>query len=923
MHKMEFNNWIKANNDKKIIITDRVANANRLFRKYNKETGMARCNVEVFTLYDIAKELLEAYCGFKVKKMSTIIDAKSGVYVIDKLLRNNRLSFIPTESLCVKTSKEVFSSINQIRTNRIKDVALEFGKIAELNKLIDSYEKELKNSGCLDDIMLLKEANVIIKNSSKEDLSFCMPWVLGCDFGILEGYEMTIVEQEFMDGLVAMSGKEPKLLEIEDNENKAVVQYEFFKAYGSSNEVEYVINCIEEERLAFGDVNVLYTSDEYEGLIKSAFESKRLPYRFSTGNSIAGTNVIQFLIGILNWAENDYLYEDLAVVADNPCVTLKNIAPEEATVNSTSHYYNKYLRKRIGWGRERYFRSVDKGDDEELFNKFLGDLAGAFEDVTNIACLYEKLIQICSTYVAKNKENNQLVALLKDQIKVFKMIGEVDADNAIRYIKDYILELKEREESNTAFVNLIKLSQFEVLDRSENFVIGLSAKEFSVDSKESAVLSDEELKQYVDGRIKLSIDIPKQKRDDLKRSLSTINKGRIIMGYSMFDTVNLRDNFPSAFYLEYEEQYRKSDVKVHTYDVVKSPIIFNGKSLIDRIVEEETIDTPVVTNDIRISASGLQKLISCPLEYYYSYVEHLTERSFIKKSNHTWLDALSKGNLFHYFMEEYCNRLFGHEEITKATPDKELCDEIYNLVIERMIEEMPYTSYTIFEKERDDTYELILNYLFEFHKEMYEDNQKGMKRRIIGNELRFDDVEYTFKACVKDKEDIKVTFNGGIDRLDGYVNSDGKLLLRIVDYKTGKMSEKEKEIKNDKQIQHFIYVFAALKYATDNKELLEEMFDTTITSIGIENMIYVFPYEVLKNNKLSTSDRLVNNMSGGKYNLPKEVDNLAWEVFNYIYNEKSKSKLEEFVPKEPQKLEKHCKYCCFKEQCRCWVSEKL
>ena len=932
---MKFSDWIRENNNKKIIITNSVANANKLCRKYNKESGEIVKNVNPFTLCMIATEFLQAYCAINEEYvMGTMIDSESATYILDKILRNNKLSFVPQESLCIKTTEEIFSSINQIRANKLKPSALSESKILELNNLIELYNNELEAQGFFDNIKLLQKVNEIFVNATKEDLLFYLPWIKDCYFGILNDYEMTVCERTFMDNIEAVAGTTSTILEFTNEEPNDAVQYEFFKAYGMNNEVEFVVDSIEKEGLAYGDVNVLYTSGQYEDFIKCAFESKKIPYKFVSGSNIGKNDVVQFLVDILNWAKEDFLYESLAVVADNPQVTLKGIAPEDEKVRSVSYYYDKYLRKKIGWGRERYYINGENEDEYVFYNEFLKDLANTFESISDIGVLYEKLIGLCSKYIVKNKNNKKIIAILKDKISFFHLIGQVEEALAIQYIQEHLLNLSISEDVSTCAVSVIKIGQVEVLDRENNFIIGLSSKQFSADVKESPVLSDNELEKYLEGRIELSRDNPIRMRKKINTSLDSLSKGRIIMGYSRYDIVNMKENFPAAFYLECKELHNSCVEANCSYNYIVTPISIDSKSLLDRIVDEEAaeeaveeiVEEPVAT--INISASGLQTLIECVLKYYYSYVEHMTQREFLKKSDSSWLDPVTKGNLFHYFMEDYCNTVLGQNEITETIPDNDTFNEIYDGVIKRIQEEMPYASQTIFEKERDDAKELVWNFLCEFYKQMSEDYQNNIRWRIIGNEIKFKDIDYTFKAVIENENNVDVTFNGGIDRLDGYVNSEGVLCLRIIDYKTGNKGNKDKEIKANKQIQHFIYAIAALKYVEDNKAVLEELFGVQIQTTVIEDMIYVFPYEKPEEQELSTKSVLEANMQNSEYKLPSVVDNIAWTTLSKIITNNSdiKSQLELLIADNVADIKKkdtHCKYCEYKKQCRVWTGSEL
>ena len=967
---MKVNEWIASGENSKIILTDKVANVNRLCRKYNREMGKDVKNVKGLTLGQIAWELLCGYMAYTGEYNNLkVINGKTCIYVMDKLLKKNKPSFIPKESMCVKTSKEVLKSLNQIRRNTLKveiEENVENDKLKQLVELIGLYEDELCALNLVDDELLLKKVCSILDEmnseeaGNKENLAYILPWVSECSFAKLSDYEMTGLEMKFVEKLKAVADKEVEELEFY-GEIKADVKFKFFKAYGMANEVKYIVDCIEKETLQYGEVNVLYGTAEYENYIRSEFESKGIPYRFVTGSSIEKTDVIQFVLSILDWAEDDYLYEKLAFVVDNIQITFNNNKKGEEKVKRPSHYYNKYLNKGIGWGRQRYIDCVNrvKEDEEEAlkyeaFNEFLLDITGVFEDIKDCGKMYGRIVDLCGKYIRRSENTNKLVAILKEQKDALAQVerfDETDSESAIQYIREYIKDIELGEEGETKAVSVMRIGNLEVLERTNNFVIGLSAKQFAADTKESAVLSDKELEKYIEGKVEYAKEVAVNVRQRLLASFATLSKGSIIMGYSMFDTVELKENSPSIFYLEHFEKYGEGKEEIKHYDVIKSPIKCWGNGLDSRInndmqdvkkadeyvgkdneienTDEAEVrdgntneDTTSMSTGIRISSSGLQTLLACPLRYYYKYVNGLAERNQLKKDNSRWLDGKSKGNLFHHTMEEYCNTVIKHNEINVDSPDEAEFDRIYLETINKILEEVPYISKTIFEKERDENKKVIKRFLESFYDEMYKDFCGDKKWRILGCEVAFENVNYVLKSQVPGHSDIVLNFHGFIDRLDGYVDKNGILHLRVIDYKTGEKKTIEEDVVSDKQIQHFVYVLALKEYFEKNKDNLEKIFCGKIASYCVDDVSYIFPYEYTNSAKFSMIDIVNGCLSNGEYRLPQKVNNAVWKVLDNVTDRKKKSELADMMCRE-DKWEVKCKYCNYVRQCRCKMGNEF
>lgn len=973
---MQFNKWIENTEGRKLILTDRIMNGNRLLRKYNKEKGKDIVGAKCLTLQQIAEEFLCAYTTVSSEEKSIeVAGADSCAYVMNELIRTHSFSFIPQESICVQTAESILQSINQIRMNRPTEAYLNATeqKVADIKEIICLYEDALTNNGQCDIPLLLKQAMEVLDKIDKDEFLLCMPHMLKSNFAIMADYELTVLEEALVNRILDLLGKELTVLEFYGEETgQRDVKYEFFSAYGIVNEIDYVIERIVKERIPFGNVNLSYTEDGYETFIEGALESKGIPYSYLTGKKATDSDVVQFVLSILEWAKDDFLYEKLSFVVDNPLMTFGNIVDKENEVTKTNPVtcYNHYLPKGIGWGKERYIDCVNrvKADSEAeakyvYFNEFLMDLIGAFEEIANCGAVYEKLVAVCDKYLTKvNRSNNETIRILKEQIHILKQVGVQDgAEASLRFIREHLKGLSIKSSEDSAAVNVIKVGKLEVLERPYNFIIGLSAKQFAADVKESPVLSDEELLRYIEGKITVSKDISIRKRENLERSLETLYKGSIIMGYTIFDTVDLKESSPSVFYIDYYEKYGNGKQDYHTYQVDERPIITAAASIWDwaeqdvlpadeEITKSDSEETDEVDEfdvcenyageedyddyeiddddrtvvDVTMSPSALQTLLACPLKYQYSYAEMLPKRDFHKKDDSSWLNPAAKGNLFHYTMEQYCNDVYKTDEITQPDLSHNLFEEIYEDVVQKMLEERAYTSKVVFEKEKAEWKDAIREFLCDFQKDFYQDNQKGKKWRILGSEVDFKDIEYYISGQDPDNDiDVNIHFKGSIDRLDGYVDADGKLCLRIADYKTGDQKKKVKEIKENKQIQHYVYAWAALEYVESHKEELEQLFGCNITSVVIEKAEYVFPYEKKNERFIDVTAVLKGAEQNGSYFLPEDVENSAWNALAFSQYEDVKECLEQFVPCTTQKeLDNFCKYCTYKRQCRLWTGSK-
>ena len=169
----------------------------------------------------------------------------------------------------------------------------------------------------------------------------------------------------------------------------------------------------------------------------------------------------------------------------------------------------------------------------------------------------------------------------------------------------------------------------------------------------------------------------------------------------------------------------------------------------------------------------LQKYLACPVSFYFSFVKGLSADDEISES----LDASMVGNVFHRTMQELYS---GKKEVTRDYLSSLLKDkDRIDVVVKKHIL-----------KELNDSFEVTgVNLIYEdmvcrYVKKTIErdieliDRCKVSGIRIEGLELK---QEWEWKGFL---------FKGTIDRLDSLLPGE----IRVVDYKTGRVTDKDTDI---------------------------------------------------------------------------------------------------------------------------------
>ena len=655
--------------------------------------------------------------------------------------------------------------------------------------------------------------------------------------------------------------------------------------------------------------------------------------------------------------------------------------------------YRRALSAGIGWGKERYFQyyrnrmqDPKAEENEKIFAAFLRDYAEVFDDNLSIGEMYRKLWEFVTRYTyARNPEKTVLNQALSEKWNELMLIdsSRYSLQEKIAFLRDMMENMKVADQTAVAeAVNIQPMKDLFVMERKHNFMMGLSATAFSADDKQSPILLDEEKKKYVIGAddkesaVEIASRNYEYMEEDVMNSLRTAaGDAEVYFSYSYYDSINLRDGSPSVLFIKLSDGNEKVKAPgyneasyIVTEDIVLSvgtlaESIKNRAEEIERKREEKNKKrkASVKTADIvrktekekfSLSASGIQTLLGCPLMYYYQYTKGLRIDDHMKPEGHVWMDVRNKGNICHYTMERYMKKV--------TDPASGLDEKIFNDVYEeslKLIErQQPAFSAEIKEREKNDYRNKIRRYI-EFESNLWKkDLENGKSWKVIGCELPFGKMDETGELHPlyrgrtigaegeQEEREYEIFLNGSVDRVDGYMDEDGILQIRIIDYKTGKKENKKKEIEHRVQIQHYVYAIAVSEYLKSDpgKKKCRELFGRDYKDFNFAWVGYTFPYaekeeEFLLNvleKKEETMDsepeeeiiitelpaQITEQIDGVIGNLQTSREDLIANVMENLIQEKRKDRNED-KNKVLMPLKNYCdeNYCKYKEICRKWV----
>lgn len=390
--------------------------------------------------------------------------------------------------------------------------------------------------------------------------------------------------------------------------------------------------------------------------------------------------------------------------------------------------------------------------------------------------------------------------------------------------------------------------------RPNVFIVGLDAQRFPGSSLEDPILLDLERNNLSNG-LSLYGFRPKENFYDFIQFLGSLTN-TLTVSYSAFNTAESRSSFPSSVLLQIHRLM--SNNKTLTYSHLLNSLgvrkgftpleqdesleevgwwlssLSSGQT-IDKIVFESLYPTlasglkaeikrnelelsqfdgnvdidgfsvdPTKNTELVMSCSQLETLARCPFAYFLKYVLKIKPLEDITFDPSHWLDAKTKGDLYHTIYENFYRNLLEKGESPEVAKHENYLYEIADELIAQKKSMIPPPSELVFESERRSVLESCRVFL------KAEENEvaNGIPKHL---ELTFgmsgDDEGKNFEAVpIQLPNGQRFFLRGRIDRVDE--SADG--LLKVWDYKTGSDYHYTDNgyFKGGRQLQHALYPLA-------------------------------------------------------------------------------------------------------------------
>ena len=200
---------------------------------------------------------------------------------------------------------------------------------------------------------------------------------------------------------------------------------------------------------------------------------------------------------------------------------------------------------------------------------------------------------------------------------------------------------------------------------------------------------------------------------------------------------------------------------------------------------------------VAMSASRLDKVKTCHFGYFMEYGLRARERKTAK------FEAPEIGTFLHYLLENVLRALENGEGIGRAQPERlralvaRYTEQYIAAVIDGYGDKSARFRY-LFSRLRETACTIVENAVEEMQHSDF---------RPVAFELGFGGRDGQLPAITVTEGDTTLSVTGKVDRVDGWLK-DGRLYLRVMDYKTGKKSFDLADVRYGLGIQMLLYLFA-------------------------------------------------------------------------------------------------------------------
>jgi len=597
----------------KNLIMPSYLDGNALKKSLSRE-GFFALNLDITTIFDLARDYCDDYIS---KNKLKILDNSLGqiflLQILRKLSQKKLLDYFQPPTFSPGISRSIYLAIKELRIAEFSSLNFPYlaivnsKKSEDLLKIMQEYEKILKEQNYIDETDIYLQAIKYKKKSQPEKEIFIVP----------SNIELNYLEKVFFRKIILPESKVvylpvPRNLKkpasfyfsesYKEEENypensfdylydidkipsnlPGKLNIELIQSHGEFNEVKTIIRKIKSQNIPLDEVSIFYTVQEpYSQYLYQLSRQYSLNITFGNGISIKNTSPAKLFFALIDWIRDNYSIAKLYFLLTGGNFEFKN-QQSNPDIPTPQRVASLLRNSPIGHKSNRYIKGLDLNikhlqreieqvskDRQEGYRKKIKDLFWIREFITQI---FHELPQENFDYTISPKQ------IARGLINIVTDYSKIDEENnldeeAIKKIKERLTILAESEyplpnmpvnEALTLIADLIKNERVNCseprggclhtasykkgiwLNRPYNFIVGMDSAKFPDLAHDGSILLDAEKKNS--GRINPNKEKGKESRYKMLQLL-TSREGKIILSYSRFDTQDNRELAPSSLMLQ-------------------------------------------------------------------------------------------------------------------------------------------------------------------------------------------------------------------------------------------------------------------------------------------------------------------------------------------------------------------------------------
>lgn len=803
-------------------------------------------NTRILNANELAKEaLIRSSKTLNLKKINTI-EKQCFVYKLLKeidyfknssfLDANNIVSQLDyARKLCRNNEEE---KINEVLSN---------GEFKQKNDALldiyNKYKKYLKDNNLTDEIEII---NYAINNVNNIDAEFI----------ILNETPLEPLEEELLKAVSNNKYFKKTIKEFIDNKETKNVTYT--NAYGTVNEVEYILGYIGNEKIKYDNCTVVLLDNSYTKYFINYKDNYDIPMTFEIGQDLSLSNSFKILTLLDRW-NNQYN----AINSLNDLIYAPEFNTNKFWNNISSDTLNDRTKSEIINTIGNLKLSIYKNDKLENYKNTLTDKKAIdnYQYIEKVADeLYKGYSYIIQTYtnieneILENKAIKTICSYIDDYFK-YLPDKNIEKDLPLQ-LDDIISNLSNKkimkEASKPGCIHITDLNGGLSCIREHMFICGLNAKSFPGSPSENYLLLDSDLEKFNEDCIKSSnnkIKLNKKLLEDVFVN-AMASGSNVHLSYSGFSIADIKAENPSSMLYELFKIEKKGNVTTqelekaigeqHSYFNENISSLYevgkrykDGEKINVNIIEDLIESNASTSISNRISPSSADIFFTCEKRFYLNKILGIVEPE--EDDPFKTVPDNDMGTLVHECMEDYGNN--------------------------------PNWNKEEFMNNADNKFEAYFNQRIPLHlkdKENIKTEYLRMAEIGYNNDPKDKEVYASEKYLGPYLDPITgLTFGGIVDRIEKLEN--GK--YRIVDYKTYKEKKNiEGDINSCFQVVLYAYILE------NDKDDPKEIEDCEYRYLRMKIPPIVVGYHDLKELLKNKLQSIKNALDTGEFNYAKNPD---------------------------------------------------